>query len=228
MAVPLRGRRRPPGASSGGRSDAALGSFAREALVPEAHWQARDAPHRHCPFARSDRLKPFAAIHVEWQSYDQTGSSLFRGESGYDARVGHDASGSTQRHERRGDACVQVAHRHSDPALPEIDAEDAARRPGARLWAHRHHDADGLGEVSPGLGEGESEGEGNGGGDSAVGDALGVAAGGDGVSTPLGDAPTVGLGLAVRSWKSIRKSKLGIVEAQPGSTEISTLPYLAR
>jgi hypothetical protein len=157
---------------------------------------------------------------------------LFRSESRYDARVLRDASGSTQRRERSGDAFVQVADRHSYPTLPEIDAEDAAGFPGARIRGLRHHEADGLGVVSLGLGEGdgesEGESEGDGEGDPPVGDALGVAAGGDGVATPLGDALTVGFGLAARSWRSIRKSKLGIVEAQPGDTEISTFPYLAR
>jgi hypothetical protein len=174
-------------------------------------------------------LWPFAAIHVEWQSYDQTAGSLFRGQSRYDERILLNAPGSTQGRERRGDARVQVAYRDADPALSEIDAEDAAGRPDARLWDLRHHDADGLGEIPPALGEGEAGADGDGVGGPPVCDAVGVvAAGGDGVASPLGDALTVGLGLTVRSWKSIRKSKLGIVEAQPGETEISTLPNWAR
>jgi hypothetical protein len=236
MAVPLSGRRRSSGAAPGWQSNATLGSLAGKALVAEAHGQAGDASNRHGPFARPDRLLSFASVHVEWQSYDQTGGSLFRSQSRYDERVLRDASASSQSRERGGDARVQVTHRHSDPALAEIDTEDSAWRSRALIPVPDHHEADGLGEVWPGVGEGESEGGGDGErdgdvdteGDSPICGVVNVAAGGDGVTTTPGDALTVGFGLAVRSWRSIRKSKLGIVEAQPGETDISTLPYLAR
>lgn len=175
MGVPLRSRRRSARAASGGQSDAVLGSITGEALVSQSQRQPRGACHCHCPFARPGRLQAFAAVHVQWQSYDQTRGSLFRRKSRYDERVVSYRPGPTQGGERRGGAGVQVAQGHSDSTLPEIDAEDSARRPGACASGLRHQDADGL-DVPPGVGEDEGE--------PPDDDGAGVPAG-DGAGLPL-------------------------------------------
>jgi hypothetical protein len=158
----LGGARGPAGPASAGSPDPTLRAFAGQPLVSKPQRQARRRGHGFRPLPRPGRLRSFAAIHVERQSYDHNRGFVLGSKTRYCGGVLGYTPAAAERCEWRGGTRLQIAQSDADPALAQVDADDVARLAGSRISRHgRQLDVGFADGASDGAIDGEGDGDGS-------------------------------------------------------------------